>query len=193
MLLEAAWALRLCRYEPQHQHPPPGFARNLIVFSSCLSQLVKLAGAKAIAVAGTESKLEYATQLGAVATANYKSEDFSEIVEKVTEGKGVNVILDCVGGSFWEKNAKSIAMDGRWVLYGLLGGPTVEGPLLRFLLSKRVQLMATTLRTRPLRYKVRLLSAPLPSHCSLRVPHQISLSEEFAENVVPALSKGKVA
>ena len=65
-------------------------------------------------------------------------------------GKGVNVILDCVGSSFWEQNIKSLAVDGRWVLYGLLGGGEISGNLLGGLLKKRGSLIATTLRNRPL-------------------------------------------
>lgn len=63
-------------------------------------------------------------------------------------GKGVDIILDCVGGSYWEKNANSVAVDGRWVLYGLLGGGNVNGDLFARLMKKRVRLEATGLRTR---------------------------------------------
>ena len=64
-------------------------------------------------------------------------------------GKGINLILDPVGASFWENNVKSIALDGRWVLYGLLGGSNIDGNLFGQMLSKRVQITATTLRSRP--------------------------------------------
>lgn len=60
------------------------------------------------------------------------------------------MILDCVGSSFWEKNIKVLAVDGRWVLYGTLGGGNVEGNLLGGLLKKRGSLIATTLKHRPL-------------------------------------------
>lgn len=60
------------------------------------------------------------------------------------------MILDCIGSSFWEQNIKSIAVDGRWILYGLLGGGSVSGDLLRDLLRKRASLIGTTLRSRPL-------------------------------------------
>ena len=68
----------------------------------------------------------------------------------IISGKGANVILDCVGSSFWEQNVKSLAVEGRWILYGLLGGGNVAGNLLRDLLRKRASLIATTLRSRPL-------------------------------------------
>lgn len=69
-------------------------------------------------------------------------------------GKGANVILDCIGGSCWERNVKCLATDGRWVLYGTLGGRTVEGDLLGKLLSKRGQLLSSLLRSRSLQVRI---------------------------------------
>jgi len=66
----------------------------------------------------------------------------------MTVGHGVDVITDCVGGSYWEKNSKSLAKDGRWVVYGLLGGGNVSGNILGVLLKKRASITGTTLRTR---------------------------------------------
>ena len=71
--------------------------------------------------------MDHALKLGAFAAFNYKTEDFSQKVLKATKGKGVNVILDCVGASFWQQNAFVLAMEGRWVLYGLLGGELGRG------------------------------------------------------------------
>ena len=65
-------------------------------------------------------------------------------------GKGANVILDCVGSSFWEQNIKSVAVEGRWIVYGLLGGGNVSGNLLGNVLRKRVSLIGTTLKSRSL-------------------------------------------
>jgi len=122
-------------------------------------QLVNLLGGTALAVAGTEAKLDQARELGAKLAVNYKLEDFSQKVLDVTNGRGVDLILDCVGASFWEKNAAAIATDGRWVLYGLLGGGSVNGNILAKLLRKRATLTATTLRARDLKYKASLVSA----------------------------------
>ena len=55
-------------------------------------------------------------ELGAFAAFNYKEEDFSQKVLKATKGEGVNLILDCVGASFWQQNAFVLAMEGRWVI-----------------------------------------------------------------------------
>lgn len=65
-------------------------------------------------------------------------------------GKGAEVILDCIGGSFWEKDIRSLAMDGRWVLYGALGGKTADGDLFGKLLRKRGHLLCSLLRNRSL-------------------------------------------
>ena len=66
----------------------------------------------------------------------------------LSTGKGANIILDCIGSTYWAKNLEALAMDGQWTLYGLLGGPNVKGNFLGGLLKKRATLSATTLRTR---------------------------------------------
>nr|XP_021532736.1 quinone oxidoreductase PIG3-like [Aotus nancymaae] len=73
------------------------------------------------------------------------------------QGVGVSVILDCIGGSYWEKNLHCLAADGRWVLYGLMGGAEVNGPLLSKLLYKRGSLRASLLRSRDRKYKETLV------------------------------------
>lgn len=64
------------------------------------------------------------------------------------KGAGVNLILDCIGGSYWKKNVNCLALDGCWVLYGLLGGADVNGPLFSKLLFKRGSLITSLLRSR---------------------------------------------
>ncbi|KAM4625088.1 quinone oxidoreductase PIG3 isoform 2-T2 [Polymixia lowei] len=122
-------------------------------------QLARLAGAVPVATAGSPEKLKMAEDLGAAAGFNYKAEDFAEKIHDFTEGRGASVILDCVGGSFWEKNVRCLATDGRWVLYGTMGGKTVQGDLLGKLLSKRGQLLSSLLRSRSFQYKVDLVRA----------------------------------
>eukprot|EP00794_Sanderia_malayensis_P000495 gene495-1141_t len=134
-------------------------------------QMAKLVGATAFVTAGSAEKLDHAKSLGADHVQNYKDGSFQDAFSEKTGGKGMNLILDPVGGSFWEQNVKSLAMDGRWVLYGLLGGPKVEGNILRELLSKRAQLLATTLRARSLEYKRELVDA-------------------FSDNVLPHFENG---
>ena len=67
-----------------------------------------------------------------------------------TPGHGADVILDCVGGTMWERNVRCLAVDGRWVLYGTLGGKAVQGDLLGHLLKKKGRLITSLLRSRSL-------------------------------------------
>eukprot|EP01062_Namystynia_karyoxenos_P002192 TRINITY_DN10774_c0_g1_i1.p2 TRINITY_DN10774_c0_g1~~TRINITY_DN10774_c0_g1_i1.p2 ORF type:complete len:377 (+),score=134.15 TRINITY_DN10774_c0_g1_i1:125-1132(+) len=120
------------------------------------TQLATAHGIKVIATAGAPEKLEVAAKLGAVACFNYKEGPWAGKVKEATEGKGVNIVLDPVGGSYWEQNSDAIALDGRWVLYGLMGGVKVEGPILAHLLRKRARLEGTTLRSRSLEYRAEL-------------------------------------
>lgn len=64
------------------------------------------------------------------------------------------MILDCIGGRNWESNVSSLAIDGRWVLYGTMGGRAVEGDLLGKLLSKRGHLLTSLLRSRSLQVRI---------------------------------------
>jgi len=122
-------------------------------------QLVARAGARSVVTAGSQEKLDLALQLGAEKGVNYKQENFQEKVMEWTQGRGVDIILDCIGGSYSDKNLACLAVDGRWVLYGLLGGAEVSGPLLGGLLRKRASIRATTLRSRDSDYKARLVAA----------------------------------
>nr|XP_020478552.1 quinone oxidoreductase PIG3 isoform X2 [Monopterus albus]XP_020478553.1 quinone oxidoreductase PIG3 isoform X2 [Monopterus albus]XP_020478554.1 quinone oxidoreductase PIG3 isoform X2 [Monopterus albus]XP_020478555.1 quinone oxidoreductase PIG3 isoform X2 [Monopterus albus]XP_020478556.1 quinone oxidoreductase PIG3 isoform X2 [Monopterus albus]XP_020478557.1 quinone oxidoreductase PIG3 isoform X2 [Monopterus albus]XP_020478558.1 quinone oxidoreductase PIG3 isoform X2 [Monopterus albus] len=122
-------------------------------------QLVRLFGAVPIITAGSPEKLKMAEELGAAAGFNYKEESFAQGVCDFTGGKGANIILDCIGGRNWEQNVSCLATDGRWVLYGTLGGRTVEGDLFGRLLSKRGHLLSSLLRSRNLQYKADLVKA----------------------------------
>ncbi|XP_032356761.1 quinone oxidoreductase PIG3 isoform X1 [Etheostoma spectabile] len=122
-------------------------------------QLVRLFGAVPVVTAGSPEKLKMAENLGAAAGFNYKEESFAQGVHDFTGGKGANIILDCIGGCNWEQNVSSLATDGRWVLYGTMGGRAVEGDLLGKLLSKRGHLLCSLLRSRSLQYKADLVKA----------------------------------
>lgn len=85
-------------------------------------QIAKLCGARVIATAGTEYKVERAKQLGADVAINYTRDDFLDIVRQVTNGKGVEVVLDHVGPATWEKSVLSLAPRGRLVYCGTTTG-----------------------------------------------------------------------
>ncbi|MDN6161959.1 MAG: NAD(P)H-quinone oxidoreductase [Atopostipes sp.] len=116
----------------------------------------KISGAKVIATAGKDRKLALAKELEADLTINYKKEDFSGRVLEETNGEGVDLILDFVGASYWEKNLKSAGVDSTWVLLGTLGGSEVEKVSLKKLMEKRIRLEASLLTPRSDEYKAEL-------------------------------------
>ncbi|KAL4232643.1 hypothetical protein ACF0H5_007332 [Mactra antiquata] len=116
-------------------------------------QLCILAGCKPIVTAGSDEKITAAKELGAITGFNYKQGDWSEKVLQFTEGRGVDLILDCIGATYYEQNMRSIKTEGRWVLYGLLGGGNISGDVFSKMLRKRIRITGTTLRARQLSYK----------------------------------------
>ena len=120
-------------------------------------QLAKqLKNAHVIVTAGSKEKLDFCRNLGADVAINYKEENFDEIILAQTKGRGVDLILDFVGASYWDKNYTSIAVDGRWVLIGTLGGTKVPHFDIFSLMRKRIQLTGTGLTPRSNAYKAAL-------------------------------------
>ncbi|KAM9635496.1 quinone oxidoreductase PIG3-like [Trichechus inunguis] len=111
-------------------------------------QLTRLLKAISLVTTSSKKNIQMAQKLGAATGFDYKKEDFSEEALKATQSVGVNVILDSIGGSYWEKNFHCLAADGRWVLCGLIGGAKVNGPLLSKLLYKKGRLKASLLKSR---------------------------------------------
>ncbi|XP_053565602.1 quinone oxidoreductase PIG3 isoform X2 [Bombina bombina] len=122
-------------------------------------QLCKLAGAIPIVTAGSAEKLQITQKLGAAAGFNYKEEDFGTKCLDFTNNVGVDIILDCIGASHWEKNLHCLNMDGRWVVYGLMGSSEIHGDLLAKLLWKRGSLLGSLLRSHSSKYKEELVKA----------------------------------
>lgn len=110
-------------------------------------QLATARGATVIATAGSDEKCRACERLGARAAINYRREDFAERVTAITDGRGVDVILDIVGGSYTARNILSLARDGRLVQIGMMGGATADIPLGPIIL-KRLTLTGSTLRIR---------------------------------------------
>jgi len=117
------------------------------------TQIAKNGAAKVLVTAGSDEKIQQAIQLGAVAGFNYKKEDWAEGVLQATGGKGVDLVIDCIGGSYADSHVKALGQDSRWVIYGLMGGAEVSGPFLGAILRKRIQITGTTLRARSVEYK----------------------------------------
>jgi NADPH2:quinone reductase len=89
---------------------------------SAAIQVGKAAGAKVIATAGSEEKVELCGRLGADHAINYKTQDFAEEVKKLTGGRGADVIFDPVGGDVYDRSTKCIAFEGRIVIVGFTSG-----------------------------------------------------------------------
>ena len=128
-------------------------------------QLAKAMGAhwggppiRVIVTAGSDEKCAACLKLGADNAINYKTQDFKEEVKRLTDGKGVDVILDMVGGSYVAREVECLAEDGRIVIIAVQGGIKSEfntGLVLR----KRLTITGSTLRPRPIAFKQAIAQA----------------------------------
>jgi len=123
-------------------------------------QLAKARGARVFATAGSEEKCRVCEALGAEAAIQYRETDFTERIQTLTEGKGVDLILDIVGGDYLPRNLKCLAVEGRLVQIGLQLGSKVEMNLLPVML-KRLTLTGSTLRPRSVEEKALIAAALL--------------------------------
>ncbi|HEY7474145.1 MAG TPA: NAD(P)H-quinone oxidoreductase [Vicinamibacterales bacterium] len=110
-------------------------------------QLADAMGSIAIATAGTDAKCAAAMRLGARHAINHRSTDFVAAVKDVTAGRGVDVVLDIIGGDYTPRNLDCLSRDGRLVQVGVMGGATAEISL-RTILLKRLTITGSTLRIR---------------------------------------------
>ncbi len=120
-------------------------------------QLVKAAGARIVVTAGSEAKCQRCRELGADVAVNYRSGDFVEAARELTGGRGVDVVLDSIGAPYLERNLAALAVGGRLVIIGLMGGAKAEiglGPLL----VRRLQVIGSTLRARPVEEKAAIVA-----------------------------------
>lgn len=108
-------------------------------------QLAVKAGARVFATAGSAEKCATCVELGAERAINYRDEDFVEVMKAETGGKGIDLILDMVGGDYIPRNVRALALDGRLVQIAFLGGPKAE---LNFaqVMVKRLTITGSTLR-----------------------------------------------
>ena len=135
--------------------------------------LVREAGGRCLVTAGSPEKCERCLELGADAAIDYRREDFAERVSALTSGRGVDVVLDSIGGPYLAGNLASLAVEGRLVLIGLMGGGSAELDL-GSLLLRRLQIIGSTLRGRSVAEKADLVAA-------------------FVERFGPAIEAGRVA
>lgn len=135
-------------------------------------QLAKTAGSKVFGTSRSDEKLSRARELGLDVAINPTKKDFYEVVMNQTDGRGVEAIVDLVGGPYWEKNLASLAFLGRMILIGLTGGTKVETNL-EIIMRKRLRILGTVLRHRSLEEKIKL-------------------TENFQRDVLPSIQAGKL-
>lgn len=135
-------------------------------------QLAREAGAVTFGTASSAEKLRRAAELGLDVGINYRDEDFADVVRQKTGGRGVDVVLDVIGAPYWDRNIASMALKGRMVLVGTMGGGQIETNV-GALMPKRLSVFGTVLRMRSLGEK-------------------IVLTEQFRRHVLPLIESGKV-
>lgn len=121
-------------------------------------QLAVARGATVFATVGSDEKARACEALGARHVINYRTQDFVEVVRDVTGGKGVNLILDIMGGSYVNRNLAALAFEGRLVQIGLMGGEKAEIDLRR-ILGRRLHVTGSLLRPRSVEEKGALATA----------------------------------
>ncbi len=135
-------------------------------------QVAKAMGATVIVTAGSDDKCAACLQLGADHAINYKAQDFAEECKRITGGKGVDVVLDMVAGSYVARELECVAEDGRIVIIAVQGGTQSEvnaGLVLR----RRLTITGSTLRPRPVAFKA-------------------SIARELRDKVWPLLEAGRI-
>jgi len=135
-------------------------------------QLARAAGAVTIGTSRSPEKLRRAGELGLDVAIDTSREDLPAALENATQGSGVHAVVDLVGGKMFEESLRGLAQGGRVVVVGTVAGPKVELDL-GLLLQRRIRIVGTVLRTRPLEEK-------------------IALAREFSSTVLPLLSSGKI-
>ena len=112
-------------------------------------QIAKHHGAHVFATAGSDEKCEFCRSLGADAAINYREADFAEEVMRLTDGNGVDVILDMVGAPYLARNLSALAVEGRLVQIAFMQGYKVENFSMTPIMMKRLTFTGATLRARP--------------------------------------------
>lgn len=135
-------------------------------------QMATAMGHRVFATAGSDDKCRACEELGAERGINYRSEDFVEVVKQLTDGKGVDVILDMVAGDYMAREINCLADDGRIALIALLGGATAAIDLGQ-VLRRRLSISGSTLRPRPVAFKA-------------------AIARNLQEQVWPLIAAGKI-
>ncbi len=135
-------------------------------------QLASALGATVYTTAGSREKCRACEDLGAVLAVNYREQDFVEVLREASGGRGVDLVLDMVAGSYLERNVSLAAVDGRIVIIAFLGGSRAEMDW-RPVMVKRLMITGSTLRPRT-------------------VAEKGAIAQALKENVWPLLESGRV-
>ena len=134
--------------------------------------LANLFGVRIIVTCGSDDKCRRAEALGAAAAINYRAQDYAEEVKRLTDGRGVDIVLDMVGGDYLPRNLDCLAEEGRHVSIAVQRGATAEINIAR-IMGRRLMLTGSTLRPRRLDFKARV-------------------ADEIARNVWPLVEEGRL-
>ncbi len=160
-------------------------------------QLAKAFGATVITTAGSVEKVAFCSTMGADHAIDYKTQDFVAEVARITQKKGVNVVLDMVGGDYVEKNLKCLALEGRLTQIGFLNGNRVDVNL-NHMMIKRLTLTGSTLRASPQARKVEIARSlhekvwPLFAQKRLQVVIQETLPLAQARDAHALMESGRL-
>ena len=135
-------------------------------------QICKAKGNPCFVTAGTKEKISRCMELGAEGGTVRNEENFADAVAKWTDNNGVQVILDPVGANYLEDNMKSLTLEGRLVMIGLMGGATTSINL-GLLMMKRLRIIGSTLRAQP-------------------IPKKTEIMNNLNENIWPLLESGDI-
>ena len=135
-------------------------------------QLAKAHGCRVLITAGNEKKCKFCLELGADVAMNYRQEDWEAVAVEASGGKGPDVVLDMVAGTYMQKNINVLARDGRYIIIAFLQGPTAELNM-RAIIGKRLTITGSALRPQT-------------------TAEKSAIASDLRENVLPLLESGSV-
>jgi NADPH2:quinone reductase len=135
-------------------------------------QIAKALGSKVYVTAGTDEKCRFCEELGADKAINYKTQNFKDEINKLTDGKGVDVILDMIGGDYTPDNLQALANDGRLVMINSMKGKVAEVDL-SIVMRKRLVITGSMLRSREIAFKS-------------------AIAQNLEEHIWPLIASGKI-
>ena len=135
-------------------------------------QMAKALGSKVYVTAGSDEKCKFCEDLGADKAINYNTEDFADAIRQITNGKGVDVILDMIGGDYTPMNVGCLANDGRLVMINAMKGNKVEISLSE-VMRKRLVITGSMLRSREVAFKS-------------------AIAKKLEEHIWPLLASGQI-